>query len=129
MGRMKGLSPPLQVFFFSLLIQRSLGPEEGDFKLWILKLQRKKLEATQNLQLRAAPPPHCLRELDHILPNCVVIVSSFPPGNHPSCLGVKDRERRTSLRITPKEEGKLSSNQGNFTCMKTPAEPKARRHE
>lgn len=74
---MKGAQSSISNASSPFLIRRSLGPEESDFKLWIVKLQRKELEATQNLQFRA---PRCLWELDYLLQNRVVVVSSFPPG-------------------------------------------------
>lgn len=55
----------------------SLGPEEGDLKLRILKLQRKKLEATQNLQLRAAPPLPA--DCENWTISCKTVLSLCPP--------------------------------------------------
>jgi len=120
---MKGAQSSTSNVSFPFLIRGSLGPKEGDFKLWVVKLQSKALVKTFSLE-----PPTARENWTF---SCKTVLSLHPPsllGNHPSCLGVKDRER-TSLHIIPKEEGKLGSNQGNFSCLKTPAEPKARRYE
>lgn len=37
-GMMKGAQSSTSNISFPFLIQRSLGPEEGDFKLWIVEL-------------------------------------------------------------------------------------------
>lgn len=42
---------------FPFLIRRKLGPRQADFKLCIVKLQRREPEATQTLQFRA---PSCV---------------------------------------------------------------------